>query len=105
MLTQAFTGIDANMLRPSVVAAGLDPKQLAGPVQPEKVKELLDSKAEQPRRWVDIWSAGHTVSGIDAIKSVADLIDEIATEYDHARRDQLKTLKAEFEGERNPSVR
>jgi nitronate monooxygenase len=105
MLTQAFTGIDANMLRPSVVAAGLDPKQLAGSVQPDKVKELLDSKAKEPKRWVDIWSAGHTVSGIAAIKPVADLIDEIATEYDQVRRDQLAALKAELEGETKLSVR
>lgn len=29
MLARAFTGLDANMLRPSIVRAGLDPDQLA----------------------------------------------------------------------------
>jgi NAD(P)H-dependent flavin oxidoreductase YrpB (nitropropane dioxygenase family) len=41
MLTQAFTGLDTNMLRPSIVASGLDPKSLSGPVTPERARELF----------------------------------------------------------------
>ena len=56
MLTRAFTGLDTNMLRPSIVAAGLDPQALAGPVTPERARELFGehSKDAQGR------SAGST---------------------------------------------
>ena len=39
MLTRAFTGLDTNMLRPSMVKAGLDPKLPEGPVTPERAQE------------------------------------------------------------------
>jgi len=39
-----------------------------------------------PRRWVDIWSAGHTVSAVGRIQPVSALIDEIAREYAQAQR-------------------
>jgi nitronate monooxygenase len=96
MTTPAFTGIDANMLRPSVIAAGLDPKTLMGALSPEKSKELLDAKGNTPRRWVDIWSAGHTVSGVDAICTVAELIDELEVEYNQARRQDYEMLRADL---------
>jgi len=95
MLTRAFTGLDTNMLRPSVVAAGLDPQALAGPVTPERARELFGEHAKEangPRRWVDIWSAGHTVSGVGAVQSVADLITQLAKEYAQAQRDTADLL-------------
>ena len=98
MLTQAFTGLDTNMLRPSVVAAGLDPKALAGPVTPERARELWSEKtnatADGPRRWVDIWSAGHSVSGVDAIRPVSELVDRIAAQYAGAQRETAALLGA-----------
>lgn len=98
MMTQAFTGLDANMLKPSIVAAGLDPVQLAGKVSPEQARELYGEHAKTarsgPKRWVDIWSAGHTVSGVDAVRPAAELIDRIATEYREARRGTARMLAA-----------
>lgn len=84
MLTQAFTGMDANILRPSVVAAGLDPKSLAGPVTPERARELFSEHSKEargPKRWVDVWSAGHTVSSVDAVLPAADLVARLEAEY------------------------
>lgn len=101
MLTRAFTGLDTNMLRPSVLAAGLDPQALAGPVTPEQARALFSahhgvaraggngpdpSSDPGPKRWVDIWSAGHTVSAVDAVQPAAALIDQLAGEYAEARR-------------------
>ena len=94
MLTRAFTGLDTNMLRPSIVAAGLDPQALAGPVTPERARELFSEHskdAQGPKRWVDIWSAGHTVSGVDAVVPTARLIDRLAAEY-AAARDQTRSM-------------
>jgi len=98
MLTQAFTGLDTNMLRPSIVASGLDPKSLSGPVTPERARELFgehDRYAHGPKRWVDIWSAGHTVSAVDAVRPVAALIATIAAEYAGAQRASAAMLAAE----------
>ena len=71
LLTRAFTGLQTNMLRPSIVAAGLDPENL-----PERggIDVAKDLTADQPRRWRDIWSAGHSVSSVTDIVSVEALI-------------------------------
>lgn len=97
MLTQAFTGLDTNMLRPSVVAAGLDPKALSGPVTPERARELFSehgNAARGQRRWVDIWSAGHSVAGVDAVKTVSALVDELSQQYAGAQQETAALLGA-----------
>ncbi|MDR3529673.1 MAG: nitronate monooxygenase [Rhodopila sp.] len=82
LLTRAFTGLQTNMLRPSIVAAGLDPDNL-----PERggIDIAKDIAADQPRRWRDIWSAGHSVSAVTEVASVAALIQTVAAEYEAAR--------------------
>ncbi|SDE95195.1 nitronate monooxygenase [Variovorax sp. CF079] len=83
MTSAAFSGLDANWLRPSIVAAGLDPDALA----PEAVRisnqEMYDT--HRPRRWTDLWSAGHSVVGVQRVQDVADLVNEVATEFNLAR--------------------
>ncbi len=66
LLTRAFTGLQTNMLRPSIVAAGLDPDNLPAHGGLDVAKDIT---ADQPRRWRDIWSAGHSVSLVDNIVS------------------------------------
>ncbi len=86
-LTRGISGIDANFLRQSIVACGLDPEVVSQPVSKEKSRELFSAYAGQmrgPKRWVDLWSAGHTVSAVERVCSVAELVDEIAQEYDAA---------------------
>jgi nitronate monooxygenase len=87
MLTSAFTGLPTNMLRPSVVASGLDPEQLPTDMQAERAAELYGgaSTTAGPRRWTDIWSAGHTVSGVDRVCSVAERVASLREGYDAAR--------------------
>jgi nitronate monooxygenase len=41
--------------------------------------------APGPRRYRDIWSAGHSVSGIREVRSVAEVVDRLAAEYAQAR--------------------
>ncbi len=83
LLTRAFTGLQTNMLRPSIAAAGLDPDNL-----PEHggIDVARDITASQPQRWRDIRSAGHTVSAVAEVCSVEALIQATATEYHTARR-------------------
>jgi len=93
LLTRAFTGLETNMLRPSIAAAGLDPDNLPmrGSIDIAKdinVSERDRQNAEGPdaKRWKDIWSAGHSVSGVADIPSVAELIARTADEYAAAKR-------------------
>jgi nitronate monooxygenase len=83
VLTRAFTGLQTNMLRPSIVAAGLDPDNLPGREPIDVAKDINAGAA--PKRWRDIWSAGHAVSGVEAVLPAADLIDRVAAEYGAAR--------------------
>ncbi len=92
MLTSAMTGLPTNMLRPSVIAAGLDPDALPTTMSEDGARALYGSggagsERSGPRRWADIWSAGHSVSGVDGVVDVATLVDELAAQYDTARRE------------------
>jgi nitronate monooxygenase len=94
MLTQAFTGLDTNMLKPSMVAAGLDPSTLPPRVSHEEAAKKFGGMAgvEGPRRYKDIWSAGHSISGVDRIQSAAELIDRTLAEYLAARDHTARLL-------------
>lgn len=92
LLTRAFTGLDTNMLRPSIVAAGLDPAALPAPTPEEARKVFGPEGSAHLRRWVDVWSAGHTVSGVDAVLPAAELIERIAAEYATAQRETAAML-------------
>ncbi len=88
LLTRAFTGLDASMLRPSIEAAGLDPGKLDEQVSVERAKQQYGGGPggqERPKRWADIWSAGHSVSGVDSVMEVAALVARLADEYETAR--------------------
>ncbi|MET4236378.1 nitronate monooxygenase [Bradyrhizobium sp. LA6.10] len=86
MLTKAFSGLNANMLRPSVLAAGLDPSKLDEAVSEAHAKQKFGGKTfdKGPRRWSDVWSAGHSVSGVRSIMGAADLVTEVALQYQAA---------------------
>ena len=82
MLTRAFTGLQTNMLRPSIVAAGLDPDALPERGMIDVAKDInLEAQGERPRRWRDIWSAGHSTSGVREILSVEAVVAETEREY------------------------
>ena len=87
VLTRAFTGLQTNMLRPSIVAAGLDPDLPRSSVACSS-KSARTSTSEHresgPARWRDIWSAGHSTSGVLKVSSVADLISQTLAEYQAA---------------------
>jgi nitronate monooxygenase len=95
MLTQAFTGLDTNMLTPSMIRAGLDPRTLPPRVSTEEAARNFSSKGEMngPRRYKDIWSAGHSVSGVTRIQSAAELVEQTAREYEQARQRTSSILR------------
>jgi len=82
LLTTAFTGLQTNMLRPSIEAAGLDPDNLPVRGAIDIGKDIdIGARENRPKRWKDIWSAGHSISGVDAVLSVDELVARTADEY------------------------
>lgn len=93
LLSRAFTGLETNTLIPSIVAAGLDPKALPTDMTAERANALYGSGGETSiRRWRDIWSAGHSVSGVDRRGSVAALVEQTAAEYKAAAQAAMAWL-------------
>jgi nitronate monooxygenase len=94
-LTRAFSGLTTSMLRLSIVAAGLDPDALDENISAARAKEIFGesrlkftdpSQVMGPKRWSDIWSAGHSVSGVNAVMPVAQLVKKTEAEYHEAMR-------------------
>lgn len=77
LCTNAFTGARANMLRPSIVRAGLDPDHL----KPVGRMDVTDDPHAGNRAWRDIWSAGHGVGLVKKEQTVAGVIDDLEREY------------------------
>ena len=82
LLTTAFTGLQTNMLRPSIVAAGLDPDNLPARGAIEIGTDIdVGARDSHPTRWRDVWSAGHSTSGVSDVPSVEALIARTMLEY------------------------
>ncbi|WP_375690489.1 NAD(P)H-dependent flavin oxidoreductase [Pseudooceanicola sp. LIPI14-2-Ac024] len=80
--TKTFTGLSANFLRPSILATGLTLADLDETMTPDRAAQHYGSGGiERPKRWKDIWAAGHSVSGIDAAPTVAEIVAQMTAEY------------------------
>jgi len=85
LLTTAFTGLQTNMLRPSIEAAGLDPADLPQRGAIDIGKDIdIGARENRPKRWRDIWSAGHSTSGVTEVLSVDELVARTVAEYEAA---------------------
>ncbi|MEM1261538.1 MAG: nitronate monooxygenase family protein [Pseudomonadota bacterium] len=81
--TSLFSGVQGNYLKGSVRNIGMDPEALP---EADKTKMNFGSGGNtDAKAWVDIWSAGQGVGGIDSVPSVADLVDQLESEFDGAR--------------------
>lgn len=85
LLTTAFTGLQTNMLKPSIVAAGLDPDDLPARGAVDIGKDIdVTARENRPKRWRDIWSGGHSTSGVTDVPAVDDLVVRTLSEYREA---------------------
>lgn len=74
-----FTGVHGNYLAPSIVAAGLDPKNLP---EADKSKMNFGSGGNMVKKaWKDIWGAGQGVGQIQTVSTVAAVVDTLKREY------------------------
>ncbi|WP_433995438.1 NAD(P)H-dependent flavin oxidoreductase [Bradyrhizobium macuxiense] len=85
LLTTAFTGLQTNMLRPSIEAAGLDPDDLPARGAIDIGKDIdIGARESRPKRWRDIWSGGHSTSGVTGVLAVDELVAQTVAEYEAA---------------------
>lgn len=76
--TPAISGVNANFLRGSIIAAGADPDNLQS-----SVKMKISSEGEA-KAWKDVWSAGQGVGDIHDIPQAAELCKRLIAEYREA---------------------
>jgi len=79
--TNLITGVHGNYLKTSVRNAGLDPDNLE-----TSDKSAMSFAQGRNKKWKDIWGAGQSVSGIDAVLPASDLVGRLHREYLEARR-------------------
>ncbi|KGF70715.1 2-nitropropane dioxygenase [Hoeflea sp. BAL378] len=83
--TPVFSGVPANYLKPSIVAAGLDPDNL-----PDPAKTNYGGSATGPKPWKDVWGAGQGIGAVSAVVPAAELVARMAREYLSARDEMLQ---------------
>jgi nitronate monooxygenase len=79
-----FTGVHGNYLRPSIVAAGLDPENLPHS-DPSKMNFGSGGNTDK-KAWKDIWGCGQGIGAVKAELPAAELVARLKREYDVARR-------------------
>lgn len=86
-LTSKVTGLPTNLLRAALEKHGLDPETF-GMDKRGVVSEQLSAVAA-PRRWKDLWSAGHSAHGVNELLGAAEVVERLAAEYTAARSSSL----------------
>ena len=79
--TDYFSGVNANYLKPSVRAVGLDPDNLAGIGN----KLNLATGDIRPKAWRDIWGSGQGIGAVKEVMTTADYVDRLDREYQAAK--------------------
>jgi nitronate monooxygenase len=87
--TAAVSGVHASFLRPSLEAMGITESLWKQSKKVDFGSELDAAKAEA-KAWKTIWSAGQGVTSINDVKSVAELVDQLKTEFKSALEAQQK---------------
>lgn len=78
-----FTGVHGNYLKPSIIAAGLNPNDL-----PESDPSKMDFGSggnSDKKAWKDIWGCGQGIGAIEAIEPAADVVARLSREYKAAK--------------------
>lgn len=78
LYTNAFSGVHASVLIPSLLKEGIDPKTLK-PKNEIDLSHLVNVKA-----WRDIWSAGQGVSNVTKRETTKEIVETLQIEYDKA---------------------
>ena len=75
-----FTGVHGNYLKPSIVAAGLDPDNL-----PQSDPSKMNFGGDAKKAWKDIWGCGQGIGAITEVATTANMVARLKREYLVAR--------------------
>jgi len=78
-----FTGVHGNYLKPSIVAAGLDPENL--PTSDKSKMNFGSGGNTDKKAWRDIWGCGQGIGTLDDVVSVDQFVSRLVSEYNTAR--------------------
>ncbi|WP_336987096.1 nitronate monooxygenase [Altererythrobacter aquiaggeris] len=77
--SKGITGITANWLKHSLIAAGHDPSNMPEDKQPDFENAQDDAKA-----WKNVWSAGQGVGAVTAVEPIGAIVQRLCNEYRNA---------------------
>ncbi len=78
-----FTGVHGNYLKPSIIAAGMDPDHLP---EADPSKMDFDQATTGAKAWKDIWGCGQGIGAVKEVTSTAALVDRLEREYVAAKK-------------------
>lgn len=81
--TPFFSGLPANYLRQSIIAAGLDPEEVAAASR-DKSRYKAGGRSEA-KAWRDIRGAGQGIGLISGVQPVAEIVGQLEQEWHAAR--------------------
>jgi len=81
--TNLFTGVHGNYLRPSIVAAGMDPDNLPEG-DPSKMAFGSGGSAKS-KAWRDIWGCGQGIGAVSDVPTAGELVARLVAQYRAAR--------------------
>jgi nitronate monooxygenase len=79
-----FTGVHGNYLKPSILAAGMDPDNL--PEGDVKTMNFAAGEGSKSKAWKDIWGCGQGIGAVAEVTSVAAYVARLEREYREAQR-------------------
>jgi nitronate monooxygenase len=79
-----FTGVHGNYLKPSIVAAGLDPDNL--PEADPSTMSFGGGEGSKKKAWKDIWGSGQGIGAVKQVLPARELVGRLQREYVEARQ-------------------
>jgi len=83
VLSNLFTGVHGNYLKPSIIAAGMDPDNL--PESDPSKMNFGSGGNSDAKAWKDIWGCGQGIGAVKAVLSAQELVDKIEAQYNTAK--------------------
>ena len=83
VLSNLFTGVHGNYLKPSIIAAGMDPDNL--PESDPSKMNFGSGGNSDAKAWKDIWGCGQGIGAVKAVLSAQELGDKIEAQYNAAK--------------------
>ncbi|MEX0300382.1 MAG: NAD(P)H-dependent flavin oxidoreductase [Kordiimonas sp.] len=81
--TNLFTGVHGNYLKPSILAAGMDPDNL--PESDPSKMNFGSGGSEKSKAWKDIWGCGQGIGAVKDVLPAGEFVDQLTAQYQAAK--------------------